>query len=177
MRLLIVFSNMIIPLMFAVILLYGYYRKLDLYETFIEGAKEGLTTVVNILPTLLGLMVAVGIIRASGSLDILSRYIAPITEKLGFPTEAMPLTLMRLVSSSASTSLLLDIFKNHGPDSFLGRFVSVMMSSTETVFYTMSVYFMSVKITKTRYTLTGALLANVAGVVSSLFITKFVFYP
>ncbi len=175
MQLIMVFSNMIIPLTFALILIYGYSKNVDLYETFIEGAKDGLTTVLNIMPTLLGLMVSVGMLRASGALDMVSRSLAPFVERIGFPSEALPLTFMRLVSSSASAGLLLDIFKNYGADSFLGRFVSVMMSSTETVFYTLSLYFMSVKITKTRYTLAGALLANFAGVVASLFITEFIF--
>ncbi len=175
MRLMITFSNMIIPMTFALILLYGFYKKVDLYETFIDGAKDGLSVVMKIIPTLLGLMVAVGIIRASGALEILGNLIQPITDRIGFPGEAVPLTLMRLVSSSASAGLLLDIFKNYGPDSFLGRFVSVMMSSTETVFYTMSLYFMSINITKTRYTLAGALIANVAGVTAALFVTVWVF--
>jgi len=99
----------------------------------------------------------------------------PITDALGYPREAVPLTLMRLVSSSAATGLLLDIFKIHGPDSYIGRLVSVMMSCTETILYTMSIYFMSIKITKTRYTLTGALVANAAGVAASVFITQRVF--
>ena len=116
-------------------------------------------------------MVAVGMIRASGLLDILNHAISPVTESLGYPTEAVPLTLMRLISSAASTGLLLDLFERYGPDSFIGRFVSIMMSSTETVVYTMSIYFMSVKITKTRFTLAGALLCNLVGIVISLFIT------
>ncbi len=175
MRLMMTFSNMIIPMTFALILLYGYYKKVKLYETFIEGSKDGLAIVIKIIPTLLGLMVAVGIIRASGALELLGQLITPVTKSIGFPGEAVPLALMRLVSSSASAGLLLDIFKNHGPDSFLGRFVSVMMSSTETVFYTMSLYFMSINITKTRYTLAGALIANVAGVTAALFITIWIF--
>jgi spore maturation protein B len=121
-------------------------------------------------------MFAVTIIRSSGILDILSKILSPITDPLGLPAVALPLTFMRLVSSSAATGLLLDIFKNFGPDSYVGRFTSVMMSCTETVFYTMSVYFMSVKITKTKYSLSGALLANVVGVIASIFITKYVFY-
>ena len=94
---------------------------------------------------------------------------------MGFPEEALPLTLMRLVSSSAATGLQLDIYATHGPDSFIGRFVSVMMSSTETVFYTFSVYFLHVGITKTRYTLSGAVLANIVSIVASLVITVMVF--
>ena len=110
-------------------------------------------------------------IRASGLLDILNNAISPLTDSLGYPTEAVPLTLMRLISSAASTGLLLDLFERYGPDSFLGRFVSIMMSSTETVVYTMSIYFMSVKITKTRFTLAGALLCNFVGIVISLILT------
>lgn len=175
MKLMLLISDLIIPLSFVSIILFGYTKKMDVYDTFIEGAKDGFTTVLQISPTLIGLMVAVSILRVSGFLDIFSHLLAPLTEIVGFPTEAVSLTFMRLVSSSASTSLLLDIFKNHGPDSFIGRFVSVMMSCTETIFYTISVYFMSVKITKTKYTLQVALLANLAGVIASLFITEAVF--
>lgn len=175
MSIMIIISDLIIPLMFALIILFGISKKMPVYDTFIEGAKEGVSIVFKIFPTLLGLMVAVGVIRASGTLDLLAELVAPITNAIGFPKEALALTLMRLVSSSASTGLLLDIFKNYGPDSFLGRFVSVMMSCTETVFYTLSIYFMSVKITKTRYTLPGALIANLAGIIASIYITTAVF--
>lgn len=175
MRFLLIFSDMIMPLTFVGILLYGFSQRVELYDTFIEGAKDGFTTVLQILPTIIGLMVAVGILRASGALDIISSLVAPLTSRIGFPKEAVPLTFMRLVSSSASTGLLTDIFKTYGPDSFIGRFVSVMMSCTETVFYTLSIYFMSVKIKNTRYTLAGALIANFAGVAASLYITNRVF--
>jgi spore maturation protein B len=166
---------LIIPLTFAIIILYGISKKIELFDTFIDGAKEGLPITLQILPTLIGLMVSVGILRASGALDLLSNFLAPLANIIGYPVEAIPLTFMRLISSAASSSMILDIFKVHGPDSFLGRFVSVMMSSTETVFYTMSIYFMSVKITKTRYTLAGALFSNFVGVVTSLYITIWVF--
>ena len=171
MKIMMYISDMILPLMFVGTILFGLSKGVKIYDVFIEGAKGGFKTVLGIMPTLIGLMVAVGVIRASGALDLIVGLVKPITSRLGFPAEALPLTFMRLVSSSASTGLLLDIYKSHGPDSFIGRFVSVMMSCTETVFYTMSVYFMSVKITKTRYTLAGALLANVAGVLVSIWIT------
>lgn len=169
-------SGMIVPMMIVSILVYGAYKKVDLYDSFISGAKGGLNTVLGIMPTLIGLMVAVGILRVSGALDLIIRAVMPVSDALGYPQEALPLTLMRLVSSSAATGLLLDIFKIHGPDSYLGRLVSVMMSCTETIIYTMSIYFMSVKITKTRYTLAGALVANAAGVAASVYITQRVFY-
>lgn len=175
MKAMLLLSDLIIPLTFVGIIGYGYLKEVNVYEEFIDGAKDGFKTIIGIMPTLIGLMVAVGILRASGFLDLLSDFLSPTTEKIGFPKEAVALTLMRLVSSSASTGLLLDIFKNFGPDSFIGRFVSIMMSSTETVLYTMSVYYMSVKITKTRYTLAGALLSNLAGIIASLWITRVIF--
>lgn len=171
MKLITIISDLIMPLVIIYILAFGYSKKIDVYETFISGAKEGFTTVLDILPTLIGLMMAIGILRESGTLDILVSLLKPLANAVGFPAEALPITFMRLISSSASTGILIDIFKNYGPDSFTGRFVSVMMSCTETIFYTMSVYFMSVKITKTRYTLPGALIANFAGVVSALIIS------
>lgn len=168
-------SDLIIPIVFVGIIAYGLLNKVKIYDVFIEGATEGAKIVVKLFPTLIGLMVAVGILRDSSALELICNFLAPVTEKVGFPTEAMPLTLMRLVSSSASRGLLLDIFKTYGPDSHLGRFVSVMMSCTETIFYTMSVYFMSIKITKTRYTLAGALIANFSAVLFSILITNAVF--
>lgn len=168
-------SNLIIPSVFLVIIVYGLLKKVKVYDTFIEGAKDGFSTVIGIMPTLIGLMVAIGILRSSGALEALTSLLKPVTAYAGFPEEALPLTFMRIVSAAASVGLLLDIFQNYGPDSFIGRFVSVMMSSTETIFYTLSVYFMAVKITKTRYTLAGALLANAVGVIAALFITEMIF--
>ncbi|MCL2840211.1 MAG: spore maturation protein [Defluviitaleaceae bacterium] len=169
-------SDMIIPITFAGILMYAFSRKVPVYDHFVTGAKEGFFTVLHIAPTIVGLLISVGMLRASGAFDLLGGLIAPLTDRIGYPAETVPLTLMRLVSSSASTGLLLDIFENYGPDSFIGRFTSIMMSSTETVFYTMSIYFMSVKVTKTRFTLAGALLANFTGVMLSLMITRYL-YP
>ncbi|MCL2372878.1 MAG: spore maturation protein [Defluviitaleaceae bacterium] len=169
-------SDMIVPLTFAGILMYAISKKVAIYDNFIVGAKDGFHTVFGIAPTIVGLMVAVGMLRASGALDLLSGLISPVTDAAGYPTETVPLTLMRLVSSSAAVGLLTDIFETQGPDSFIGRFTSIMMSSTETVFYTMSIYFMSVKVTKTRFTLAGALLANFAGIMLSLAITRYL-YP
>ena len=175
MRILLYISDFIVPAMFFSIILYGFTMRIKVFDHFVEGARDGFGTVLSIMPTIIGLMVAVGIMRASGALDIIVWIAAPFARRLEFPEETLPLVLTRLVSSSAATGLLLDIFENHGPDSFIGRFVSIMMSSTETVFYTMSVYFMAVKVTKTRYTLAGALLANFAGVAASLAITRYLY--
>lgn len=168
-------SDLIIPLIFVIVITYALLKKVSIFDTFIDGVKEGFETVFAVFPTLVGLMVAVGILRSSGALDIISYIISPFTEILGFPTEVVPLTLMRIVSASAARTLLLDLFENFGPDSFIGRLASIIMSSTETIFYTMSVYFMSVGITRTKYTLAGALIANFIGVIAALFITIYVF--
>lgn len=172
MRLICLLSDMMIPLVMVYIILYGLSRKTDIYGAFTEGAVDGMKIVLKILPTLLGLMIAVGVLQNSGLLDFLTNLVRPAADMVGFPAEALPLTLMRLVSSSAATGLLLDIFKQYSPDSFIGRFVSVMMCCTETVFYTISVYFTAIKAKKTRYTLVGALLANAVGVVVSLWICR-----
>ena len=113
-------------------------------------------------------MTAVGVLRASGFLTFLGNLIKPFSEKAGFPAELVPLALIKMFSSSAATGLVLDIFKSYGTDSYIGLIASIMMSCTETIFYTMSVYFIAAKVTKTRFTLTGALVATVTGIVASV---------
>ena len=140
-----------------------------------KGAKDGLKVTVEIVPTLVGLMVAIGILRASGALTMLSDLIEPLIAKLMFPAQLVPLVIVKMFSSSAATSLLLDLFKEFGPDSYYGRLASIMMSCTETIFYTMSVYFLVAEVKKTRYTLAGALIATLAGVVGSTIVTNLVF--
>ena len=162
------FSNIIIPVIIFYIVAYGMASKTNVYEDFIKGAKDGFQTVIQIMPTLIGLMVAVGILRASGFLDFIAGIFSGVAGRLGFSSELVPLILIKMFSSSAATGLVLDIFKNHGPDSLLGMTTSIMMSCTETVFYTMSVYYMAAKVTKTRYTLTGAILTTVSGVAASI---------
>ena len=125
------------------------------------------------MPTLIGLMVAVGILRASGFLDFFSQLCGTFTKWMGFPSELLPVTVIKMFSSSAATGLLLDIYKEYGADSLLGKMASIMMSSTETIFYTMSVYFMTAKIKKSRYTLAGALIATLAGTAASVVLAKY----
>lgn len=170
MKLITIFSNMMIPLIFLSIIVYGYFNKIEVYDTFIEGAKEGLSVVVNIVPTLIGLMLSVGILRASGTLDMLAKLMEPFARLIGFPSDAIPISIMKPISSSAATGLFIDILKKYGADSFISRFTAVMLGSTETIFYTMSVYFMSVNIKKTRYTLKGAVIANLVGIFAALYI-------
>lgn len=132
--------------------------------------QKRIFTVIKIMPTLIGLMVAVGILRASGFLDFLSEIIGKMTAYVGFPSQLVPLAIVRMFSSSAATGLVLDIFKEYGTDSRIGLIASIMMSCTETIFYTMSVYFMAAKVRKTRYTLAGALAATLAGIMASVWL-------
>lgn len=161
-------SNIVIPVLIFYIIAYGMVAKTNVYEAFINGAKDGLKTVAGITPTLIGLMMAVGILRASGFLEFLGEILGKITGPIGFPGELVPLTLVKMFSSSAATGLVLDVFKRFGTDSLMGMMASLMMSSTETIFYTMSVYFMVAKVEKTRWTLTGAMLATLAGTIASI---------
>lgn len=157
-----------IPLVIFYIVAEGLLSKVNIYEHFIKGAKDGFEVVIQIMPTLIGLMVAVGILRASGFLELIGTLTGRVTDRFGFPSELIPVTVIKLFSSSAATGLVLDLFQRYGTDSYLGLVTSIMMSCTETVFYTMSVYFMAAKVTKTSFTLTGALLATLAGIAASV---------
>lgn len=163
-------ANYILPAVILGIVFYGVLMKVPVYDTFIKGAKSGFYTVIKIMPTLIGLMVAVGILRASGFLDFLAKIIGKVAPAFGFPSELAPLAIVRMFSSSAATGLVLDLFKEYGTDSKIGLIASVMMCCTETIFYTMSVYFIAAKVKKTRYTLAGALLATFAGIVASVWL-------
>ncbi len=161
-------ADFIVPMVILGIVGYGLLVHVKVYDTFIKGARSGFLTVIRIMPTLIGLMVAVGVLRASGFLDFLSGLIGRFSVLIGFPGELVPLTVVKMFSSSAATGLLLDVFKEYGTDSYIGLIASVSMSCTETIFYTMSVYYMTAKVTKTRYTLGGALFATFAGLIASV---------
>lgn len=161
-------SNIIIPAIIFYIVATGLAQKQDVYSDFIKGARDGFTTVIKIAPTLVGLMVAVGILRASGFLDFIGSLFAGMTGGVGVPAPIVPVIIVKLFSSSAATGLVLDIFKEFGTDSYTGLVTSIMMSSTETVFYTMSVYFLAAKVTRTKYTLAGALLSTLTGIAASV---------
>lgn len=175
MKFLVYISDYMIPFVIFYIVGFGLLMKTPVFHEFTKGAEDGFKVVLNIMPTLVGLMIAIGVLRASGTLDLLSELLKPLMNFIHFPSELVPLVTVKLFSSSAATSLVLDIFKEYGPDSYLGRLTSIIMSCTETVFYTMSVYFMTAKIKKTRYTLAGALFATFVGVISSLILTNLLF--
>ena len=161
-------ADLIVPMVIFLIVSYGVLMKVNVYDSFIKGAKSGFFTVIKIMPTLIGLMVAVGVLRASGFLEFVGGLFGGVAGRLGFSPELVPLMFVKMFSSSAATGLVLDIFKNHGPDSLIGLTTSIMMSCTETIFYTMSVYFLAARVTRTRHTLKGALLATFAGIAASI---------
>jgi len=174
MNFLVYLSYYMIPLMIFYIVGFGVLMKVDVYQEFVKGAKDGMKTVVELLPTLIGLLMSVGILRASGALEILSEWLAPVAAWLHFDAELIPVSIIKLFSSSAATGLVLDIFETHGPDSKIGKTVSILCSSTETVFYTMSVYFIAAKVKKTRWTLAGGLFATLVGIIASVWVVNYV---
>lgn len=165
-------SNMVIPLLIFYIVIYGILRKQKVYEHFIRGASEGLKTVLQIMPTMVGLMIAVGVLRESGFLTFLEQLLRPISQILQFPSQLISLTIVKMFSSSAATGIALDLFKTYGTDSYIGKIVSISMSCTETIFYTMSVYFCTARMSKTRWTLMGALLSTLSGIIASVLLAK-----
>ena len=154
------------------IVLYGIIKKQNVYDDFVTGATGGLKTVIKVMPTLIGLMVAVGVLRESGFMELLGKWLGKVTNPIGFPGELMPVTIVKIFSSSAATGMVLDIFKEYGPDSYMGKVTSLMMSCTETVFYTMSVYYITAKVTRTRWTLAGAILTTIAGTIASVMLAN-----
>lgn len=166
------FSDFFVPMLIFYLVAYGLLNKTQVYDDFIKGSQEGFKTVIGIMPTILGLMIAVGMLRASGALELFSLGLKPVSSILHIPFEVVPVFIIRLFSASAANSLVFDIFKQFGTDSLQGRIVSIMMSCTETVFYTMSVYYMVTKVKHTRYTLKGALLATSVGGIASLFLAQ-----
>lgn len=173
MKVLMYVTDFMIPAIILLVVIYGVLEKVKVYDEFVIGAKKGFQTVIKIMPTLIGLMIGVGILRASGFLELLSQILGRITDQIGFPSQLVPVTIVRMFSSSAATGLVLDIFKEYGTDSKIGLIASVMMSCTETIFYTMSVYFLAANVKKTRHTLTGALIATLAGILASVWIVNY----
>ncbi len=166
------FSNILVPLVLFYIIGFGVLSRRPVFDDFLKGAADGIRTVAGILPTLVGLMTAVGVLRASGFLDFLGEVLTVPASFLHVPPPLVPLLIIRLISNSAAIGLLLDIFREFGADSFTGMAASILMSCTETVFYCLSVYFGSVNVTKMRYTLAGALIATAAGTIAAIFLAS-----
>ncbi len=165
-------SSLAMPLIILLIITYGLIEKNKVFDDFLEGAKEGIEIVFSILPTLVGLFVAIGALRSSGVLDIIIRFITPLLNVINFPSEIMPLAMLRPISGSGSIAVATDIMKNYGVDSTIGMMASTIMGSTETTLYTIAIYTSCVKIKKTRFVLLAALVADVVGMLVSVGICR-----
>jgi spore maturation protein B len=157
----------VIPAVVLCIVLFGFFRGVPVFDAFITGAKEGLQSSVSILPTLVGLIMAVSMLSASGAFDLLASLLGPAAGALGIPVQIIPLALIKPVSGSGATAVLTQIYKDCGPDSFAGRVASVMAGSTETTFYAVAVYFGSVGIKKTRHTIPAAVAGDITALILS----------
>ena len=162
-------SEFIIPLFVSAVILFGIIKKVNIWGAFTLGGMKGLNCAVSILPSLVGLIVAIEILSASGALTAFSELLSPFCSFLGIPKEVFPLSLMRSVSGSGSMAIYQNILSNYSPDSYIGRCASVIMGSTETTFYTLSIYFSVTRAKKLRYCVLCALLADLTGsVIGSL---------
>ena len=165
-------SNLAMPAIILLIVMYGVKEKNKVFDTFWEGAKEGIETTVNVFPTLIGLFVAIGALRSSGILDMIINIINPILMIIDFPSELVPLALLRPISGSSSIAVATDIMKNCGVDSLFGIMASTIMGSTETTLYTIAIYTSCIKVKNTRLVLVAALTADIIGMLTSVVVCR-----
>lgn len=170
-----IISALIIPLLIFFIVGYGIIKKVKVYETFIEGAKEGFNISIKIIPFLVAMLVAIGIFRSSGAMDFLTYLLSPITNLIGMPSEALPVSLIRPLSGSGTLGIASEVMKTYGPDSLIGRMVSVIVGSGETTFYVLAVYFGSVGITNSRHAVPAGIIADIVGILVSVWLVNWIF--
>ena len=168
-------SILAIPLVLLLFLTWGFVKKVRVYEVFVEGAKEGFNVAVRIIPYLVAMLVAIGIFRASGAMELLTAVLSPLTNLIGMPAETLPMALMRPLSGSGSLGIMTELMKVHGPDSFIGILASTMYGSSETTFYVLAVYFGSVNIKNTRHAVPSGIIADVAGMLAAVGIVRLLF--
>jgi len=164
-----------IPGMLIVFLGWGIVKKVKVYEVFVEGAKDGFTTAVRIIPYLVAMLVAIGIFRASGALDLLTKFLAPATALIGMPAETLTMVFMRPLSGSGSLGVMTELMKVHGPDSLIGIMASTMYGSSETTFYVLAVYFGAAGIRNTRHAVPAGLIADLAGMLAAVWVVNLLF--
>lgn len=174
-ELLTVISKWAIPFLLLIIPLYGYIKKVPVYEAFVEGAEEGFYTAIKIIPFLVGMLVAISVFRASGAMDLFIKGLTPLLVRIGAPPEVLPLAVMRPLSGSGSLGLATELMRIYGPDSLIGRLASIMQGTTDTTFFVLTVYFGSVGIKKYRYAVITGLSADVTGLLASIYICNLLF--
>lgn len=170
-----IISAWAIPFLLMAIPLYGAIKKVKVYESFVEGAKEGFQVGVRIIPYLVAILVAVGMLRAAGAIDLLSLWLDPLFRFIGMPAEILPLAIMRPLSGSGSMGIVTELMKTHGADSFIARLAATAYGSTETTFYVLAVYFGAVGIKKARHAVVVGLFADLVSLISALIVCRLVF--
>jgi len=168
-------SLLAIPMLLAFFPLYAGLRRVPVYEQFVDGAKEGFSVAIRIIPFLVAILAAIGMFRGAGGIDLLTRWLRPVLDLVRFPSELLPLALMRPLSGSGSLGLLGDLVKQFGPDSLIARMAATIYGSTETTFYVIAVYFGSVGVHRTRHAVAAGLIADLTGIVASIVVCRVVF--
>lgn len=164
-----------LPLILLIIPCWAQFKKVDIYSTFIEGAKEGFNIGVRIIPYLVAMLVAIGMFRASGAIDLMANVLKPLLNLIGMPVDVLPLAIIRPLSGSGALGIMSEIAGRYGGDHYLSKLAGVMVGSSETTFYVLTVYFGSVGVTKFRHAIIAGLLADVAGLLAALFICRIIF--
>ena len=164
-----------IPFFLVGIPAYGAVKRVKVYESFVQGAKEGFQVGVRIIPYLVAILVAVGMLRGAGAIDLLARWLDPVLHRIGMPAELLPLAIMRPLSGSGSMGIVTELIKTHGPDSFIARLAASAYASTETTFYVLAVYFGSVGIKKARHAVASGLIADIVSLFTALIVCRLVF--
>lgn len=167
--------NYLIPIIVIIILIYGLYKKVDIFDTFLLGVKEGLKSSINLFPTIFAMIIAINLLTRSGFILDITKILTPLFNKISFPAELLSLAILRPISGSASLSMLSEILSIYGPDSFIGRLASVMQGSTDTTIYIISLYFASIGVKKIRYSLVVGLLSDLISIILSVVIVTIIF--
>lgn len=168
-------SNWIIPMLLSLILLHGIWNRTPVFEAFVDGAKDGFKTAIQIIPFIVGMMVAISVFRESGALDLITNALQPLFIAIGFPAEVFPLAFMRSISGTGALAITSDLIANFGPDSFIGRLASTMQGSTDTTLYIVTVYFGAVGIKKVGYSIKVGLIADFVGILAAFIIVSLIF--
>lgn len=164
----------VMPVFAGVVVIFGLFKRVPVFDIFLKGAKEGIMLLYNIAPTIMGLVFAVDLLRSSGAINVICDFVSPAADFLGFPKEIVPMVLLRPVSGGGSTALLTSLYEDYGPDSFAGQVASVLAGSSETTFYAVAMYFGSIKVKKIRHTLVAALFADFTAAVMSIITVRFI---
>ena len=168
-------SKLIIPLFILIIIFYGLVKKIDIYDSFLKGAKEGLITCFNIFPSILAMVFAINIFLNSNILPSIFSFLTPLLSNFKLPIDIIPMAILRPISGTASLSIMNDIFIKYGPDSFAGILASTIQGSTDTTIYVIALYYSSIKVTKIRHTLLNGLFADLVGIITSFIIVSLIF--